>query len=61
MNSFDMDKVDYICRDVIMTGMQQQLDCSHFIPLATQHCKVSGWGQLNRFNQVRMAVFPAYC
>jgi ribosomal protein S10 len=41
MNSFDMDKVDYECRDVIMTGMQQQLDCSSFIPLATQHCKVS--------------------
>ena len=39
-NSIDSDKVDYLPRDVLMTGAAQ--DCSQLIPLMTQHCKVSG-------------------
>lgn len=42
VNGLDVDKVDYLVRDSLMAGVsRQQLDVSHFIPLVTQHCKVS--------------------
>jgi HD superfamily phosphohydrolase len=39
-----MDKIDYLVRDSLLSGVALQQQCSQFIPLMTQHCKVSEKG-----------------
>jgi hypothetical protein len=45
-NAIDVDKLDYLVRDIAMTGVtlpaQQLQHSKHFTALMTQHCKVSG-------------------
>jgi HD superfamily phosphohydrolase len=41
VNGLDMDKVDYLVRDSLISGVQLQQDYCQFVPLVTHHNKVS--------------------